>query len=187
MQGHYANGKFRRGGRLADYEAIYRLGIATHPTQALRLPPPSRIRIRWQYQEHKHCRRVTPVISVRFPSPTLRPTSKETITKLDSITPEDFATDAERYEAKEAARRLLARLETPFERGWALAFETPVLVAGLQLGLDLGIRPAWASEHEKSGEAPQELGTISGWCTEELEENLLRESFVVPVFVAWCV
>lgn len=35
---------------------------------------------------------------------------------LDSVPPESFQSDTDRYEAKEAARRLLARLETPFER-----------------------------------------------------------------------
>jgi hypothetical protein len=63
----------------------------------------------------------------------------DAITTLDQLQPEAFGTDAERYAAKEAARRLLARLETPFERSWALSFENPVLIAGLQVFSDLGI------------------------------------------------
>jgi hypothetical protein len=64
---------------------------------------------------------------------------QDMIKKLDSLQPHQFATDAERFEAKEAARRLLNRLETPFEQGWRLSFETPVLIAGIQTILDLGI------------------------------------------------
>ncbi|KAL1607146.1 hypothetical protein SLS59_002850 [Nothophoma quercina] len=77
---------------------------------------------------------------------------QETISVLDSIDQSFFESDADRYAAKEAVRRLLARLETPFERGWALAFETPVLVAGLQMGSDLGIWSKWA-EAEKQNDA----------------------------------
>jgi hypothetical protein len=58
---------------------------------------------------------------------------------LNSVNPTSFHKDANRDAAKEAARRPLSRLETTFERGWALAFENPVLLAGLQVGLDLGI------------------------------------------------
>lgn len=107
---------------------------------------------------------------------------QDAIAKLDSIQPDSFSTDAERYEAKEAARRLLSRLETPFERGWTLAFETPVLIAGLQMCQDLGIWEKWAEEHKKSGGAPQSLDTILGWCSTRAEPNLLRmrENILCP-------
>lgn len=85
---------------------------------------------------------------------------QETISSLDSISQTSFSTDADRYAAKEAARRLLGRLETPFERGWALAFETPVLVAGLQMGSDLSIWTKWAKADGQSGQAPVKLDTI---------------------------
>ncbi|ETS84553.1 hypothetical protein PFICI_02578 [Pestalotiopsis fici W106-1] len=62
---------------------------------------------------------------------------------LDSIQLESFANDTERYAAKEAARRLLSRIETPFERGWTLTFETPVLIAALQTLRNLGLWSAW--------------------------------------------
>ena len=97
------------------------------------------------------------------------------ITTLDSISQTSFETDTDRYAAKEAARRLLARLETPFERGWALAFETPVLVAGLQIGSDLGIWTNWAETDEKNGHVPVKLETILSWCSAEVEPTLLRE------------
>ena len=99
---------------------------------------------------------------------------QDAVSKLDSIQSDAFATDAERYEAKEAARRLLSRLETPFERGWTLAFETPVLIAGLQMCLDLGIWEKWTTAHKSSGGAPQTLDAILSWCNTKVEPNLLR-------------
>lgn len=100
----------------------------------------------------------------------------EIIHTLDSITQSSFSTDADRYAAKEAARRLLSRLETPFERGWALAFETPVLVAGLQVGSDLGIWAKWAEVERESGGDPVKLEIILSWCNAKVEPTLLRES-----------
>jgi hypothetical protein len=94
---------------------------------------------------------------------------------LDSVDSTSFHTDADSYAAKEAARRLLSRLETPFERGWALAFENPVLVAGLQVGLDLGIWERWASEERQSNGAPQKLRNIVNWCDAAVEENVIRK------------
>jgi hypothetical protein len=105
-----------------------------------------------------------------------KPGRDEVIRTLDSIDQSSFESDADRYAAKEAARRLLARLETPFERGWALAFETPVLVAGLQVGSDLGVWTQWADAEERSGGKPVSLETILGWCTAEVEPTLLRAS-----------
>lgn len=100
----------------------------------------------------------------------------EIIRVLDSINQSCFRSDADRYAAKEAARRLLARLETPFERGWTLAFETPVLVAGLQIGSDLGIWSKWADAEKQSVGKPVQLETILGWCNAKAESNLLRKS-----------
>ncbi|KAF3042448.1 hypothetical protein E8E12_009556 [Didymella heteroderae] len=99
---------------------------------------------------------------------------QKTIRILESINQSSFQSDADRYATKEAARRLLARLETPFERGWTLAFETPVLVAGLQMGSDLGIWIKWADAEKQSGGKPTKLEIILGWCKAEAEPNLLR-------------
>jgi hypothetical protein len=93
---------------------------------------------------------------------------------LDSVDSTSFHTGADRYAAKETARRLLSKLETPFERGWALAFENPVLVAGLQVGLDLGIWERWASEERQSDRAPQKPRSIVSWCNAAVEENNIR-------------
>jgi hypothetical protein len=97
------------------------------------------------------------------------------IEMLDSVDVSSFHTEADRYAAKEAARRLLARLETPFERGWTMAFETSVLVAGLQVGLDLGIWERWALEEKSNNRTPQKLHTIISWCNDAVEENVIRK------------
>ena len=88
------------------------------------------------------------------------PSFQDTIRNLDSLQPSQFSTDAERYEAKEAARRLLNRLETPFEQGWRLSFETPVLIAGIQTILDLGIWKQWTEANKKNPGAPVHIVLI---------------------------
>ncbi|RAR00454.1 S-adenosyl-L-methionine-dependent methyltransferase [Stemphylium lycopersici] len=102
---------------------------------------------------------------------------EDTIKSLDSIQPTQFATDAERYEAKEAARRLLNRLETPFEQGWRLSFETPVLVAGIQTALDLGIWKKWTEADRKMPGAAVNLVQVLEWADKDVEPNLLRRFF----------
>ncbi|KAJ4313517.1 hypothetical protein N0V94_006903 [Neodidymelliopsis sp. IMI 364377] len=99
---------------------------------------------------------------------------QETVNALDGVTTSSFTSDADRFAAKEAARRLLARLETPFERGWSLAFETPVLVAGLQVGADLGIWEKWVEAEKQSGGESVKLDVILGWCKDGVEASLLR-------------
>ncbi|KAI4671252.1 uncharacterized protein J4E88_009285 [Alternaria novae-zelandiae] len=96
------------------------------------------------------------------------------ISTLDAIQPSQFSTDAERFEAKEAARRLLTRLETPFEQGWRLSFETPVLVAGVQTILDLGIWKKWMEADKKNPGAPVHLDQLLEWANTKAEPNLLR-------------
>ena len=99
----------------------------------------------------------------------------ETTKLLNSIRPESFQSDADRYEAKEAARSLLARLETPFERGWALSFEVSVLLPGLIVLHDLDIWSKWDKLNKSQGPIPQSLDQIVGMCNAPAEPNLLRE------------
>ncbi|ETS75034.1 hypothetical protein PFICI_13518 [Pestalotiopsis fici W106-1] len=98
----------------------------------------------------------------------------ETISLLDSIQVEAFSSDAGRYAAKEAARRLLARLETPFERAWELGFETPVLLSGLQVCQDLGIWAKWLEEETAHPGGPKTLENLLAMATRPVEPNLLR-------------
>jgi hypothetical protein len=97
------------------------------------------------------------------------------IEQLNSLQPDHFVTDAERYEAKEAARRLLNRLETPFEQGWRLSFETPVLIAGVQTILDLGIWKKWTEANKEKPGAAVTLDQILTWSNTKAEPNLLRK------------
>lgn len=96
------------------------------------------------------------------------------IADLDSITVDRFSSDAERYAAKEAARQLLSRLETPFERGWTLTFETPVLIAALQVCLKLGIWTAWRDASQDKGGVSCTLDQIATMSRKDIELNLLR-------------
>lgn len=99
---------------------------------------------------------------------------QNTVEILDSISVQSFETDADRYEAKEAAKRLLARLETPFERSWALSFENPVLIAGLQLCQDLGIWSKWVTKEQGDESDTQTLNEILKMCDVPVQPNLLR-------------
>lgn len=101
--------------------------------------------------------------------------SQDTIKSLEAIRPTHFETDAERYEVKEAARRLLSRLETPFEQGWRLSFETPVLIAGIQTVLDLGIWKKWTKADKVKPGAVVTLDQVLQWANKEVEPNLLRK------------
>lgn len=101
--------------------------------------------------------------------------SSQAISVLESLQLESFSNDAERYAAKEAARKLLARLETPFERSWALSFENPVLVAGLQVCQDLGIWSKWYELDKENPRAAIALDDIAAMATKDVEINLLRK------------
>ncbi|KAB8256191.1 S-adenosyl-L-methionine-dependent methyltransferase [Aspergillus pseudonomiae] len=100
--------------------------------------------------------------------------SADIVSTLDAIQPSQFTAPADRFAAKEAARRLLARLETPFEQGWAIAFEGPGLVAGLQLLQDLDIWLKWIEADTQTPGAARTLDTLLGWAHTTCEPNLLR-------------
>jgi hypothetical protein len=97
------------------------------------------------------------------------------IKQLDSLQPDQFATDVEHFAAKEAARRLLQRLETPFEQGWRLSLETPVLIVGVQTILDLGIWEKWTEANKEKPGAPVTLDQLLAWANAKAELNLLRQ------------
>lgn len=98
---------------------------------------------------------------------------------LDAIQAESFATDADRHKAMEAARRLVARLETPLERAVDLTWSVPVLLASIQVCQDLGVWSKW-TEKQKLGETgPKTLEDILEMCCVPVEPNLMREIFQV--------
>ena len=68
----------------------------------------------------------------------------EAIAVLDRLSTADCGGDElARVRLRAAARRLVARVETPFETASALCFEHPVIYAALQTGVDLGLWEAW--------------------------------------------
>ncbi|KAB8218840.1 S-adenosyl-L-methionine-dependent methyltransferase [Aspergillus novoparasiticus] len=71
-------------------------------------------------------------------------------------------------------RPLLARLETPFEQGWAITFEGPGLVAGLQLLQDLSIWTEWTEADRQNPGAARTLDELLSWAHTTYEPNLLR-------------
>lgn len=101
--------------------------------------------------------------------------TQEITRSLDSIRPESFVTDADRFAAMQAARRLVARLETPFERAVSLTWTEPVLFAGIKVCQDLGIWNKWTEKHKAQGNRPQSLDDIVAMCDCDVEANLLRK------------
>ncbi|KAI0478062.1 putative O-methyltransferase [Xylaria cf. heliscus] len=73
--------------------------------------------------------------------------TEELIALLDNIEVSDYKDDSsghgDRVVIAEAARRLLARLETPFERAWRLSWINGNVHAAIQVILDLGIWEGW--------------------------------------------
>ncbi|KAI0204867.1 putative O-methyltransferase [Astrocystis sublimbata] len=73
--------------------------------------------------------------------------ARDLIDLLDDIEVSDLTGDAsghgDRVLVAEAARRLLARLETPFERVWRLSWINGNVHAAIQVLLDLGIWQSW--------------------------------------------
>ncbi|CAI4215807.1 unnamed protein product [Parascedosporium putredinis] len=68
----------------------------------------------------------------------------EIIALLDGVHHGSFNGDeVSRLEVRAAARRLLARVESPYERAWGFCFEHPVVFAALQTFIDLGLWKAW--------------------------------------------
>jgi len=101
-----------------------------------------------------------------------------TVSSIDSLDPSQFTNDVERFQAKEALRKALVRMETPFERIWALSFENPPLIAGLRICVDLGIWKKWAAIYKEKGGAELTLEQIVALCEKKPEANLLREFII---------
>ncbi|KAJ5211300.1 hypothetical protein N7491_011120 [Penicillium cf. griseofulvum] len=103
----------------------------------------------------------------RLPSETNR-----IIDSLDAVQPEVFGDEVERLKVRAAARRLLARVETPYERAWGFCFEQPVVFAALQTCIDLGLWKSWTTVGgEKS------IDELVAFTTPTVDTNLLRRLF----------
>ncbi|CAI7629599.1 unnamed protein product [Penicillium bialowiezense] len=95
------------------------------------------------------------------------------IASLDAVQPEAFGgNEVERLKVRAAARRLLARVETPYERAWGFCFEQPVVFAALQICIDVGLWRSWTSVGgEKS------IDELVKLTSPNVDANLLRRLF----------
>lgn len=94
---------------------------------------------------------------------------KSTVEALDSISPGKFSDEASRYSVKEATRRLLHRMQTPYERAWELALQNSFIYATLKVGVDLGVFEGWS----KAGSGEASLEDLLGYCNQDCEANVL--------------
>lgn len=85
---------------------------------------------------------------------------------------EDFnGNHAGRLQLAEAARSLLARIGTPFERAWQLSVTDDSVHAARKVLEDLGLWEGWA----KSGQIEASLAELMGFCKVPCEDALLRK------------
>jgi len=103
--------------------------------------------------------------------------SKDIIAALDNFSHASFNGDeVERLRVRAAARRLLARVESPYERAWGFCFEHPVVFAALQTCIDLGLWKAWTG----AGGGEKSIDDLLKLATHDIEPNLLRTSALTP-------
>ncbi|KAJ6084056.1 S-adenosyl-L-methionine-dependent methyltransferase [Penicillium sp. IBT 16267x] len=90
---------------------------------------------------------------------------------LDGIQFDAFGgNEVERLKVRAAARRLLARVETPCERAWGLCFEHPAVFAALQTCIDLGLWKSWTA----IGGGEKSIDELVDLTKPTIETNLLR-------------
>lgn len=93
------------------------------------------------------------------------------ISALDGVHTEAFeGNEVERLQVRAAARRLLARVESPYERAWGFCFEHPVVFAALQTCIDVGLWTSWTAN--SGGE--KSLEDLVQFTNPTVETNLLR-------------
>lgn len=98
--------------------------------------------------------------------------TQEIIATLDAVQPEAFGgNEVERLKVRAAARRLLARVESPYERAWGFCFEHPVVFAALQTGIDVGLWKSWTA----LGGGEKTLDELVQLTTPTVDTNLLRK------------
>lgn len=97
--------------------------------------------------------------------------TKQIVAALDAVQPGAFGgNEVERLQVRAAARRLLARVESPYERAWGFCFEHPVVFAALQTFIDLGLWKAWTGV----GGGEKTVDELVKFTTPTIETNLLR-------------
>jgi hypothetical protein len=102
------------------------------------------------------------------------PSTNSLIATLDNIHPSQFnGNEVERLRVRAAARRLLARLETPNERAWGFDFEQPAVNAAIQTCINMGLWKGWT----ESGGGKKTIDELVKLTGRDVEPNLLRRLF----------
>ncbi|RAH78842.1 putative O-methyltransferase [Aspergillus japonicus CBS 114.51] len=78
--------------------------------------------------------------------------------------------EVDRLHLRAAARRLLARVETPYERAWFLCFDQPIIFAAIQMCINLQLWKAWSD----AGGGEMSLDELVQLITPTADTNLLR-------------
>lgn len=108
------------------------------------------------------------------------PQTQGIISALDAVKPQLFGgNEVDRLQVRAAARRLLARVETPYERAWGFCFEHPVVFAALQTCIDLGLWKSWTG----GGGGEKSIDELVQLTSPTIETNLLRKS--LPTIVTF--
>lgn len=79
--------------------------------------------------------------------------------------------NAGRLQLAEAARSLLARIGTPFERAWQLSVTDESVHSARKVVEDLGLWEGWV----QSGQSEASLDELVGFCKVPCEDVLLRK------------
>jgi len=99
-------------------------------------------------------------------------TIDELVNTLDAIDVTSFADDAsKRNSIRAAADRLLARVETPYERAWRLMWQYPMAMGTVQTVLNLGIAEKW----NQAGGSQKTLDELHAYANTDVDINVLRE------------
>ncbi|CAH0025824.1 unnamed protein product [Clonostachys rhizophaga] len=99
--------------------------------------------------------------------------SQKIIDILEGVNHASFANEVERLRVRAAARKLLAKVESPYERAWGFCFEHPVVFAALQTSIDLGLWAAWNA----SGGGDKTIDDLVKLAKHDIQPNLLRRLF----------
>ncbi|KAJ4299742.1 hypothetical protein N0V90_004988 [Kalmusia sp. IMI 367209] len=101
---------------------------------------------------------------------------KDIIDSLNAINPGTCGknNEAARYQVKEAARRLLNRMQTPWERAWELALEVPAVFAATSVLLDLGVFERWTKLDGKESTLDDLLSLCNAKCGPNVLRRFLR-------------
>lgn len=107
--------------------------------------------------------------------------AKDIIANLDKISLDSLGDDNDaRSRVLEAARRMVARLETPFEQAWRWSWIGNNVFAVLQILMDLGVWEEW----RKAGGKEASLEELLDLCKVPCDLMLLRE--FVYIYTSLC-